>query len=119
MEISLKFSGDSNYRLILNDQTNNIYDELKQTIETQFNLNQSQFTLARNGLTLSRSSQLSTGDSIRICPKVLGGKGGFGSLLRAFGKQITMSTNKDACRDLTGRRIKQVNNILSSLLHVK
>lgn len=115
MEISLKFSEDSYYSLILNDQTNNIYDELKRTIETQFNLDQSQFTLlARNGLTLSRCSQLSTGDSIRICPKVLGGKGGFGSLLRAFGKQITMSTNKDACRDLTGRRIKQVHNICKS-----
>jgi hypothetical protein len=29
-------------------------------------------------------------------------KGGFGSLLRAFGKQITKSTNRDACRDLSG-----------------
>ena len=37
-------------------------------------------------------------------------QGGFGSLLRAFGKQITMSTNKEACRDLTGRRIRHVNN---------
>jgi hypothetical protein len=36
-------------------------------------------------------------------------KGGFGSLLRSFGKQINKSTNKDACRDLTGRRIKHVN----------
>jgi hypothetical protein len=31
-------------------------------------------------------------------------------LLRSFGKQITLSTNKEACRDLTGRRIKHVNN---------
>jgi hypothetical protein len=30
-------------------------------------------------------------------------------LLRSFGKQINKSTNKDACRDLTGRRIKHVN----------
>ena len=29
--------------------------------------------------------------------------------MRAFGKQITKSTNKDACRDLSGRRIKTVN----------
>jgi hypothetical protein len=29
--------------------------------------------------------------------------------LRAFGKQITKSTNRDACRDLSGRRIKTVN----------
>ncbi|KAL7676261.1 hypothetical protein ACOME3_002517 [Neoechinorhynchus agilis] len=38
------------------------------------------------------------------------GKGGFGSLLRAFGKQILISNNKDACRDLNGRRIRDVNN---------
>ncbi len=30
--------------------------------------------------------------------------------MRAFGKQITMSTDKGACRDLTGRRIRHVNN---------
>ena len=31
-------------------------------------------------------------------------------MLRAFGKQITLSTNKEACRDLTGRRIRHINN---------
>ncbi|KAI0981864.1 hypothetical protein GJ496_011359, partial [Pomphorhynchus laevis] len=41
---------------------------------------------------------------------VLGGKGGFGSLLRAFGKQILISNNKEACRDLNGRRMRDVNN---------
>lgn len=31
-------------------------------------------------------------------------------MLRAFGKQITRSTDKGACRDLTGRRIRNVKN---------
>lgn len=39
---------------------------------------------------------------------VLGGKGGFGSLLRAIGAQIEKTTNRDACRDLRGRRLRDV-----------
>lgn len=34
---------------------------------------------------------------------------GFGSLLRSFGSQFYKSTNQDACRDLSGRRIRDVN----------
>ncbi|KAG0052161.1 hypothetical protein BGZ83_002934 [Gryganskiella cystojenkinii] len=42
-----------------------------------------------------------------------GGKGGFGSMLRAAGGRMNASkgpTNTDACRDLSGRRIKTVND---------
>lgn len=38
-----------------------------------------------------------------------GGKGGFGSMLRAIGAQIEKTTNKEACRDLSGRRLRDVN----------
>ena len=38
----------------------------------------------------------------------VGGKGGFGSLLRASGRKSEVS-NKDACRDLGGRRLRHVN----------
>ena len=38
-----------------------------------------------------------------------GGKGGFGSMLRAIGAQIEKTTNKHACRDLSGRRLRDVN----------
>ena len=40
---------------------------------------------------------------------MVGGKGGFGSMLRAIGAQIEKTTNKEACRDLSGRRIRDVN----------
>lgn len=40
---------------------------------------------------------------------LVGGKGGFGSMLRAIGAQIEKTTNKEACRDLSGRRIRDVN----------
>jgi Silencing defective 2 N-terminal ubiquitin domain len=41
---------------------------------------------------------------LRLC----GGKGGFGALLRA-GARATVSQNTDACRDLSGRRMRHVN----------
>ena len=40
-----------------------------------------------------------------------GGKGGFGSLLRALGKNIGLKTdNVEACRDINGRRLRHVNS---------
>nr|ACO12248.1 C1orf55 homolog [Lepeophtheirus salmonis] len=41
---------------------------------------------------------------------LVGGKGGFGSMLRALGAQIEKTTNKDACRDLSGRRLRDIND---------
>jgi len=34
---------------------------------------------------------------------------GFGSMLRAIGAQIEKTTNRDACRDLSGRRLRDIN----------
>jgi len=47
---------------------------------------------------------------VRTHVRVLGGKGGFGSMLRAIGAQIEKTTNREACRDLSGRRMRDVNN---------
>lgn len=44
---------------------------------------------------------------MRLC--VFGGKGGFGSMLRAIGAQIEKTTNREACRDLSGRRLRDIN----------
>lgn len=42
--------------------------------------------------------------------RLLGGKGGFGSLLRGGnGQVVKKTTNFNACRDLSGRRIRHVN----------
>lgn len=37
---------------------------------------------------------------------MLGGKGGFGALLRGQGRDGKVTTNFDACRDLSGRRVR-------------
>lgn len=34
---------------------------------------------------------------------------GFGSMLRAIGAQIEKTTNREACRDLSGRRLRDIN----------
>ncbi|XP_071439852.1 splicing regulator SDE2-like [Hetaerina americana] len=46
---------------------------------------------------------------IRAVPRLVGGKGGFGSMLRAIGAQIEKTTNREACRDLSGRRLRDIN----------
>ena len=47
--------------------------------------------------------------TVYISLKIQGGKGGFGSLLRGQG-MIARVDNFDACRDLNGRRIRDINN---------
>ncbi len=46
---------------------------------------------------------------VRVLLRLLGGKGGFGAMLRKSGKGGVKTTNFDACRDLNGRRLKHVN----------
>ncbi|KAF7305070.1 Sde2-N-Ubi domain-containing protein [Mycena kentingensis (nom. inval.)] len=48
--------------------------------------------------------------SLRLTPRVLGGKGGFGSQLRAAGGRMSSNktSNNDSCRDLSGRRLSSI-----------
>lgn len=56
-------------------------------------------------------SQLCHGNSdilsLRLVPRLRGGKGGFGSQLRAAGGRMSSqkTNNNDSCRDLNGRRL--------------
>lgn len=45
--------------------------------------------------------------TLYVTPRLLGGKGGFGSQLRAAGGRMSSgkATNVDSCRDLSGRRL--------------
>jgi len=68
------------------------------------------------GAELSSNAQLSSlangGDlvTLRLMPSLLGGKGGFGSQLRAAGGRMSSqkASNNDSCRDLNGRRLSTV-----------
>lgn len=61
-----------------------------------------------NGRRVEDKCIISNGN-VRIMLKILGGKGGFGSMLRAIGAQIEKTTNREACRDLSGRRLRDIN----------
>ncbi|KAF9478875.1 hypothetical protein BDN70DRAFT_859350 [Pholiota conissans] len=58
-------------------------------------------------------SSLRSGDALvtlRLTPRLLGGKGGFGSQLRAAGGRMSSqkTSNNDSCRDLSGRRLSTI-----------
>ena len=55
-----------------------------------------------------QSINLRNNSHIDVIINLIGGKGGFGSLLRAIGAQIEKTTNRDACRDLSGRRLRDI-----------
>lgn len=48
--------------------------------------------------------------TLRLTPRLRGGKGGFGSQLRAAGGRMSSqkTSNNDSCRDLSGRRLSTV-----------
>lgn len=48
--------------------------------------------------------------TLDVCVRVRGGKGGFGSQLRAAGGRMSSgkATNTDSCRDLSGRRLSTI-----------
>jgi len=47
---------------------------------------------------------------VELRHSLMGGKGGFGSLLRSMKPKAKGDENFEACRDLSGRRLRQVNN---------
>eukprot|EP00826_Nyctotherus_ovalis_P019075 TRINITY_DN15821_c0_g3_i4.p1 TRINITY_DN15821_c0_g3~~TRINITY_DN15821_c0_g3_i4.p1 ORF type:complete len:238 (-),score=99.47 TRINITY_DN15821_c0_g3_i4:130-843(-) len=62
---------------------------------------------------LLRDSQLLehlSASDIYVKLRVAGGKGGFGSLLRGQAPKKKYTNNFSACRDLSGRRLRQVDN---------
>ena len=48
--------------------------------------------------------------TLRLSPRLLGGKGGFGSQLRAAGGRMSSqkTNNNDSCRDLSGRKLSTI-----------
>ncbi|KAH9954252.1 telomere stability and silencing-domain-containing protein [Lactifluus volemus] len=55
--------------------------------------------------------------SLRLVPRMRGGKGGFGSQLRAAGGRMSSqkTSNNDSCRDLSGRRLSTIKEAKSAL----
>uniref|UniRef100_A0ACB8GBL9 Uncharacterized protein n=1 Tax=Sphaerodactylus townsendi TaxID=933632 RepID=A0ACB8GBL9_9SAUR len=68
------------------------------------------FYVKCNGRCIDSEDLLQDGAVYSLEPRLCGGKGGFGSMLRALGAQIEKTTNREACRDLSGRRLRDVNH---------
>ncbi|XP_056424489.1 splicing regulator SDE2 [Hyla sarda] len=68
------------------------------------------FYVKCNGRRVGGEEPLQNGLVYSVEPRLCGGKGGFGSMLRALGAQIEKTTNREACRDLSGRRLRDVNH---------
>jgi len=108
MLVKLAISGKNHLDLYFDDKS----DTLSNLLDLCNDLfGEDTFIIEQNGRSVHQSNEeLISNSTYKIWPKVLGGKGGFGSLLRSFGKQILISKNKEACRDLNGRRMRDVNN---------
>lgn len=80
---------------------------IKQCVCVETGMLQTDFYLLLNGKIINEDTVQN--GFIHIVPRLLGGKGGFGSMLRAIGAQIEKTTNREACRDLSGRRLRDIN----------
>ncbi|KAF5271721.1 hypothetical protein FQA39_LY08044 [Lamprigera yunnana] len=81
---------------------------IKEQCSKIMKLDEDQFYLVSNGRLVSNESILENA-LIYAVLRQCGGKGGFGSMLRAIGAQIEKTTNREACRDLSGRRLRDIN----------
>jgi len=81
---------------------------VKETFFKLTGLNQQDVYFLQNGKLVHNESKVQDG-YVHVVLKLGGGKGGFGSMLRAIGAQIEKTTNREACRDLSGRRLRDIN----------
>ncbi|XP_022215246.2 replication stress response regulator SDE2 [Drosophila obscura] len=97
----------NNKQLIVLDNEIN-YNDICTKIEESTHLQRDDYYLVSNGKRLTGDSTTQH-ESIHCILRQVGGKGGFGSMLRAIGAQIEKTTNREACRDLSGRRLRDIN----------
>lgn len=97
-----RVSSESNLEMFCSiDKTKNLKNYLSKFL-------QDNFYFVHNGKLVDENITCYNG-YISIVPRLFGGKGGFGSMLRAIGAQIEKTTNREACRDLSGRRLRDIN----------
>lgn len=94
--------------ITINPATNSRADIID-AVSTALNLSPIEFYLLQNGKLVTIDSVDMETTAIHVCMRLCGGKGGFGSMLRAIGAQIEKTTNREACRDLSGRRLRDIN----------
>uniref|UniRef100_A0A2M3ZI26 Putative agap001314-pa-like protein n=1 Tax=Anopheles braziliensis TaxID=58242 RepID=A0A2M3ZI26_9DIPT len=89
--------------------TSSVADDIVLAIEKWKGLAPADYYLTQTGRIIGDWHNVTPHVPLRINERLLGGKGGFGSMLRAIGAQIEKTTNREACRDLCGRRLRDIN----------
>ncbi|KAL1198094.1 putative splicing factor SF3a60 [Cardamine amara subsp. amara] len=87
-------------------------DQIKQRIFEQTKIPTHLHRLICGGYQISDESSISQSDAtVNLVLSLRGGKGGFGSLLRGAATKAGQkkTNNFDACRDMSGRRLRHVN----------
>jgi len=84
-------------------------EECRSALNSRSGVPGDQLIFYSNGRRMGEIGSVEVHDTIDACLSLPGGKGGFGSMLRALGAQIEKTTNKEACRDLSGRRLRDIN----------
>ncbi|XP_070683856.1 splicing regulator SDE2 [Pempheris klunzingeri] len=87
-----------------------VRDVVNRFVQDQGVSSSGDFYVVRNGRLADLDDPVQRGAVYHLEPRLCGGKGGFGSMLRALGAQIEKTTNREACRDLSGRRLRDVNH---------
>lgn len=85
---------------------------LESELWSKYGINEESYYLLCNGRKFEVLSDHDVDNediNLQVVPRIFGGKGGFGSMLRAIGAQIEKTTNREACRDLSGRRLRDIN----------
>ncbi|KPJ03016.1 UPF0667 protein C1orf55-like [Papilio xuthus] len=83
--------------------------DVRSRISQTFGIPPDDLYVTVNGRIVSNELKLDKENVVRVHTRLVGGKGGFGSMLRAIGAQIEKTTNREACRDLSGRRLRDIN----------
>uniref|UniRef100_A0A2M4CJY2 Putative signal transducer and activator of transcription n=1 Tax=Anopheles darlingi TaxID=43151 RepID=A0A2M4CJY2_ANODA len=86
-----------------------VANEIASAIEKWKGLAPADYYLTQSGRLIANWHNLPPHIPLRVNERLPGGKGGFGSMLRAIGAQIEKTTNREACRDLCGRRLRDIN----------
>ncbi|XP_076656838.1 splicing regulator SDE2-like [Halictus rubicundus] len=106
--INVQISTASGVKQVFTVDTSIKIAELRNRIEDLTNFSHDNFYIVHNGKLVDENGTC-YGGCVSVVPRLLGGKGGFGSMLRAIGAQIEKTTNREACRDLSGRRLRDIN----------
>jgi len=106
--------GGKTFCLQFSEDSSILLSTLKEVLHDRFGLPTTLLRYTQNGRELENNHCTieNTIIPIRLSLRIVGGKGGFGSLLRGAPAKpgVKKTTNFEACRDLSGRRLRHVNN---------